>query len=88
MTPMFDEFDKELREALASEALPPDGFADRVMARVAETPPAEKDALARPALAAVRRCLPCSGCGADPGCCAAAVWAARMPVAWRRDTRR
>ena len=38
MTPMFDEFDKELREALASEALPPDGFADRVMARVAETP--------------------------------------------------
>lgn len=38
MTLMFDEFDKELREALASEALPPDGFADRVMARVAETP--------------------------------------------------
>ena len=38
MTPMFDEFDKELREALASEALPPDGFADRVMARVAGTP--------------------------------------------------
>lgn len=38
MTPMFDEFDKKLREALASEALPPDGFADRVMARVAETP--------------------------------------------------
>ena len=34
MTPMFDEFDKELRQALASEALPPDGFADRVMARV------------------------------------------------------
>ena len=33
MTPMFDEFDKKLREALASEALPPDGFADRVMAR-------------------------------------------------------
>lgn len=38
MTPMFDEFDKKLREALASEALPPDGFADRVMARVAGTP--------------------------------------------------
>lgn len=38
MTLMFDEFDKELREALASEALPPDGFADRVMARVAGTP--------------------------------------------------
>ena len=42
MTPMFDEFDKELREALASEALPPDGFADRVMARVAETPQQKK----------------------------------------------
>lgn len=42
MTPMFDEFDKKLREALASEALPPDGFADRVMARVAETPQQKK----------------------------------------------
>ena len=42
MTPMFDEFDQELREALASEALPPDGFADRVMARVAETPQQKK----------------------------------------------
>ena len=42
MTPMFDEFDKELREALASGALPPDGFADRVMARVAETPQQKK----------------------------------------------
>lgn len=42
MTPMFDEFDKELREALASEALPPDGFADRVMARVAGTPQQKK----------------------------------------------
>lgn len=37
MTPMFDEMDKVLREALASEALPSDGFTDRVMARVAET---------------------------------------------------
>lgn len=42
MTPMFDEFDKKLREALASEALPPDGFADRVMARVAGTPQQKK----------------------------------------------
>ena len=42
MTPRFDEFDQELREALASEALPPDGFADRVMARVAETPQQKK----------------------------------------------
>lgn len=42
MTPMFDEFDKKLREALASGALPPDGFADRVMARVAETPQQKK----------------------------------------------
>lgn len=67
MTPMFDEFDKKLREALASGALPPDGFADRVMARVAETPQQKKTpSPARPALAAVRRCLPCGGCGADP----------------------
>ena len=42
MTPRFDEFDKELREALASEALPPAGFTDRVMARVAETPQQKK----------------------------------------------
>lgn len=42
MTPMFDEMDKVLREALASEALPSDGFADRVMARVAETPQQRK----------------------------------------------
>lgn len=42
MTPMFDEFDKDLREALASEELPPAGFTDRVMARVAETPPQKK----------------------------------------------
>lgn len=42
MTPMFDEFDKELREALASEALPPGGFAARVMARVAGTPQQKK----------------------------------------------
>ena len=42
MTPMFDEMDKMLREALASEALPSDGFADRVMARVAETPQQRK----------------------------------------------
>ena len=42
MTPMFDEMDKVLREALASEALPPAGFTDRVMARVAETPQQKK----------------------------------------------
>ena len=42
MTPMFDEFDKNLREALASEELPPAGFTDRVMARVAETPQQKK----------------------------------------------
>lgn len=42
MTPMFDEMDKVLRETLASEALPSDGFADRVMARVAETPQQRK----------------------------------------------
>ncbi len=39
---MFDEIDKELREALASEALPADRFTDRVMARVAETPQQRK----------------------------------------------
>ena len=37
MTPMFDELDQELREALALEALPSAGFTDRVMARVART---------------------------------------------------
>lgn len=42
MTPMFDEFDKDLREALASEELPPAGFTDRVMARVAEMPQQKK----------------------------------------------
>ena len=42
MTPKFDEFDKDLREALASEELPPAGFTDRVMARVAETPQQKK----------------------------------------------
>lgn len=42
MTPMFDEMDKVLREALASEALPSAGFTDRVMARVAETPQQRK----------------------------------------------
>lgn len=42
MTPMFDEFDKDLREALASEELPPAGFTDRVMARVTETPQQKK----------------------------------------------
>lgn len=43
MTPMFDEMDKVLREALTSEALPSDGFTDRVMARVAETPQQRKE---------------------------------------------
>ncbi len=34
----FDPMDKLLREALASDALPPSGLTDRIMARVAETP--------------------------------------------------
>ena len=34
----FDPMDKLLREALASDALPPTGLTDRIMARVAETP--------------------------------------------------
>lgn len=42
MTPMFDELDQELREALAWEALPSAGFTDRVMARVARTPQQKK----------------------------------------------
>ena len=59
MTPKFDEFDKDLREALASEALPPAGFTDRVMARVAETRPV-------PPVAGVCRRLPGGGRSADP----------------------
>ena len=42
MTPMFDELDQELHEALALEALPSAGFTDRVMARVARTQPQKK----------------------------------------------
>lgn len=42
MTPMFDELDQELREALALEALPSAGFTDRVMARVARMPQQKK----------------------------------------------
>lgn len=34
----FDPMDKLLREALASDALPPTDLTDRIMARVAETP--------------------------------------------------
>ena len=34
----FDSMDKLLREALASDALPPADLTDRIMARVAETP--------------------------------------------------
>lgn len=34
----FDPMDTLLREALASDALPPAGLTDRIMARVAETP--------------------------------------------------
>lgn len=34
----FDPMDKLLREALASDALPPADLTDRIMARVAETP--------------------------------------------------
>ena len=51
MTPQpFDPMDKLLREALASDALPPADLTDRIMARVAETPrqrstPAGKRAL-------------------------------------------
>lgn len=46
----FDPMDKLLREALASDALPPTDLTDRIMARVAETPrqrsaPAGKRAL-------------------------------------------
>lgn len=46
----FDPMDKLLREALTSDALPPAGLTDRIMARVAETPrqrsaPAGKRAL-------------------------------------------
>ena len=58
MTPKFDEFDKDLREALASEALPPAGFTDRVMARVAETPQQKKTpALYRRWLVSAAACL-------------------------------
>ena len=58
MTPMFDELDQELREALASEALPSDGFAERVMARVAETPQQKKNtAPARRWLVSAAACL-------------------------------
>ncbi len=57
MTPMFDEMDKVLREALASEALPSDGFADRVMARVAETPQQRKASPARKWLVMAAACL-------------------------------
>ena len=42
MTSRFDSFEKDLRDALASEDLPSAGFADRVMARVAETPQLKK----------------------------------------------
>ena len=42
MTSRFDSFEKDLRDALASEDLPSDGFTDRVMASVAETPQQKK----------------------------------------------
>lgn len=56
----FDPMDKLLREALASDALPPADLADRIMARVAETPqhkaaPARKRRLKW--LAAAAACL-------------------------------
>lgn len=38
MTQPFDPMDKLLREALASDAVPPEDLTDRIMARVAETP--------------------------------------------------
>lgn len=34
----FDPMDKLLREALASDALPPSGLTDRIMAQVERTP--------------------------------------------------
>lgn len=42
MTSRFDSFEKDLRDALASEDLPSTGFTDRVMASVAETPQQKK----------------------------------------------
>ena len=56
----FDPMDKLLREALASDALPPADLTDRIMARVAETPqhkavPARKRRLKW--LAAAAACL-------------------------------
>lgn len=42
MTLRFDSFEKDLRDALASEDLPSAGFTDRVMASVAETPQQKK----------------------------------------------
>lgn len=42
MTSRFDSFEKDLRDALASEDLPSAGFTDRVMASVAETPQQKK----------------------------------------------
>lgn len=35
----FDPMDKLLREALASDALPPSDLTDRIMAQVKRTPP-------------------------------------------------
>ena len=56
----FDPMDKLLREALASDALPPADLTDRIMARVAETPQ-QKPAPARKRrlkwLAAAAACL-------------------------------
>ena len=72
MTPMFDELDQELREALAWEALPSAGFTDRVMARVAQTPQQQ--------VAGIGGGLPGGGRGADP------AGAQRRP--YRRGERR
>lgn len=80
MTPMFDELDQELREALALEALPSAGFTDRVMARVARTPQQKKPPRALPQVAGIGGGLPGGGRGADP------AGAQRRP--YRRGERR
>lgn len=71
----FDPMDKLLREALASDALPPADLTDRIMARVAETPqqkavPARKRRLkwlaAAACLAIVGAALPMALNGSAP----------------------
>ena len=80
MTPMFDELDQELREALALEALPSAGFTDRVMARVARTPQQKKPPAPYRKWLVSAGGLPGGGRGADP------AGAQRRP--YRRGERR